>query len=393
MLFMDSIGRLKLLTDQMHLEPAEDASTSVSSLRPAQPGCFTPKQQRETFVHPAKLPNGKSIKLLKTLLTSACERDCHYCPFRAGRDFRRATFKPDEFASLFINLHRAGAVEGIFLSSGVAGGGIRTQDKLLDTADILRNKIGFRGYIHLKIMPGAEKEQVERAMQLADRISVNLEAPNSERLRRLAPHKVFMEELLQPLKWVDEIRRSQPAYKGWNGRWPSTVTQYVVGGSDESDLELLTTTDWLHRNIHLGRAYFSAFSPTRDTPLENKAPTDPLREHRLYQASFLLRDYGFDLEELPFTQEGNLPLPKDPKLAWAQVNLSERPLEINRAEKQELLRIPGIGLKGANAILRARRTGKLRDLSMLKKLGVIAERAAPYILLDGQRAPAQLALF
>jgi predicted DNA-binding helix-hairpin-helix protein len=275
----------------------------------------------------------------------------------------------------------------------VAGGGIRTQDKLLDTADILRNKIGFRGYIHLKIMPGAEKEQVERAMQLADRISVNLEAPNSERLRRLAPHKVFMEELLQPLKWVDEIRRSQPAYKGWNGRWPSTVTQYVVGGSDESDLELLTTTDWLHRNIHLGRAYFSAFSPIRDTPLENKAPTDPLREHRLYQASFLLRDYGFDLEELPFTQEGNLPLPKDPKLAWAQVNLSERPLEINRAEKQELLRIPGIGLKGANAILRARRTGKLRDLSMLKKLGVIAERAAPYILLDGQRAPAQLALF
>jgi predicted DNA-binding helix-hairpin-helix protein len=230
-------------------------------------------------------------------------------------------------------------------------------------------------------------------MQLADRISVNLEAPNSERLTKLAPHKVFMEELLQPLKWVDEIRRNQPSHKGWNGRWPSTVTQYVVGGSDESDLELLTTTDWLHRNIHLGRAYFSAFSPIRDTPLENKAPTDPLREHRLYQASFLLRDYGFDLEELHFSQEGNLPLPTDPKLAWAQINLSERPLEINRAEKQELLRIPGIGLKGANAILQARRTGKLRDLSMLKKLGVIAERAAPYILLDGQRAPAQMALF
>jgi predicted DNA-binding helix-hairpin-helix protein len=380
---MNPIGRLKLLTDQMHLEPAEDQ----------RPVCFTPKQQSETFVHPAKLPNGKNIKLLKTLLTSACERDCYYCPFRSGRDFRRATFKPDEFASLFMYLHRAGAAEGIFLSSGVAGGGVRTQDKLLDTADILRNKLGFRGYIHLKVMPGAEKAQVERAMQLADRISVNLEAPNSERLSRLAPHKVFMEELLQPLKWVDEIRRSRPSYKGWNGRWPSTVTQYVVGGSDESDLELLTTTDWLHRNVRLGRAYFSAFSPIRDTPLENKTPTDPLREHRLYQASFLLRDYGFELEELPFSQEGNLPLPTDPKLAWAQVNLSERPLEINRAEKQELLRIPGIGLKGANAILQARRTSKLRDLSMLKKLGIIAERAAPYILLDGQRAPAQIALF
>jgi predicted DNA-binding helix-hairpin-helix protein len=382
---VDSIGRLKLLTDQMHLEPAEDTS--------ARPVCFSLKQQRETFIHPAKLPNGKSIKLLKTLLTSACERDCYYCPFRAGRDFRRATFKPDEFASLFMNLHRAGAAEGIFLSSGIAGGGIRTQDRLLDTADILRHKLGFRGYIHLKIMPGAEKAQVERTMQLADRVSINLEAPNTERLTRLAPHKVFMEELLQPLKWVDEIRRSQPAYKGWNGHWPSTVTQFVAGGSDESDLELLTTTSWLNRNVHLGRAYFSAFSPIRDTPLENKTPTNPLREHRLYQASFLLRDYGFDLEELPFSGDGNLPLPTDPKLAWAQANLSEHPLEINRAERDELLRVPGIGPKGANAILQARRISQLRDLSMLKKLGVIAERAAPFLLLDGRRAPAQIALF
>jgi len=253
--------------------------------------------------------------------------------------------------------------------------------------------MGYRGYLHLKVMPGAEKAQVERAMQLADRISVNLEAPNTERLNRLAPHKVFLEELLQPLKWVDEIRRSQPAYKGWNGCWPSTVTQYVVGGADESDLELLTTTQWLHRNVRLGRAYFSAFSPIPDTPLENKAPTDPLREHRLYQASFLLRDYGFDLEDMPFSQDGNLPLPTDPKLAWAQQNLSTRPLEVNRADKLELLRVPGIGLKGAEAILRARRTGKLRDLSMLKKLGIIAERAAPYLLLDGQRAPQQMAMF
>jgi predicted DNA-binding helix-hairpin-helix protein len=390
---MDAINRLKLLTDQMHLEPAEDASIPASSLRSAELVCFTPKQQRETFVHPAKLPNGKNIKLLKTLLTSACERDCYYCPFRSRRDFRRATFKPDEFASLFMNLHRAGAAEGIFLSSGVAGGGIRTQDKLLDTAEILRHKMGFRGYIHLKIMPGAEKAQVEYAMQLADRISVNLEAPNTERLARLAPHKVFMKELLQPLKWVDEIRRNQSAYKGWNGRWPSTVTQYVVGGSDESDLELLTTTSWLHKNVRLGRAYFSAFSPIQDTPLENKTPTNPLRAHRLYQASFLLRDYGFDLEEMPFAGDGNLPLTTDPKQAWAQLNLLERPVEVNKAERNELLRVPGIGLKGANAILQERCQRKLRDLSILKKMGIIAERAAPYLLLDGRRAPVQMTLF
>jgi predicted DNA-binding helix-hairpin-helix protein len=195
------------------------------------------------------------------------------------------------------------------------------------------------------------------------------------------------------LKWVEEIRRSQPAHKGWNGRWPSSVTQFVAGGSDESDLELLTTTDWLMKNVGLKRAYFSAFSPVRDTPMENKPAVDPLREHRLYQASFLLRDYGFDLEEMPFTQDGNLPLPTDPKLAWAQQNLKEKPLEINKAERRELLRIPGIGPRGADAILQARRAGKLRDVTSLRKLGIIVPRVAPFVLLDGRRADTQLGLF
>lgn len=383
-----------MLTSQMELEPAEEfqGGSRADGLE-ERPSCFTPQKQDALMVHPAQLPNGKTIKLLKTLLSSACERDCFYCPFRAGRNFRRATFKPQEFANVFMELHRKGIAEGAFLSSGLAGGGVRTQDKLLDTTDILRNKLGFRGYIHLKIMPGAEKAQVERAMQLADRVSVNLEAPGTERLARLAPHKQFFEELLRPLKWVEEIRQSQPSYKGWNGRWPSTTTQFVVGGADESDLELLTTTAWLNRNVRLKRAYFSAFRPVSDTPLENKQPTDPLREHRLYQASFLLRDYGFDLEELPFVNDGFLPLPTDPKLAWAQMNLKEKPVEINRAERHDLLRIPGVGPKGVEAILRARRTGKLRDLHSLKKLGIVAERAAPFILLNGQRADHQLSLF
>jgi len=212
-------------------------------------------------------------------------------------------------------------------------------------------------------------------------------------LAKLAPHKVFMEELLQPLKWVDEIRRSTPPVKAWNQRWPSSVTQFVAGGADESDLELLSTTEYLHKTVHLKRAYFSAFHPILDTPLENKAPVDPLREHRLYQASFLLRDYGFGLEELPFSTEGNLPLPDDPKQAWAQANLSERPLELNRAEYAQLMRVPGIGPKGAQAILKARRSGTLRELSTLKKLGIVAERVAPYVLLDGKRATTQPALF
>lgn len=401
---MNPLDTLVELSSQMELEHAEEARRTLPDrhLRiETKPACFTPKarpeftewEQRAAFIHPAQLPNGKQIKLLKTLLSSACERDCYYCPFRAGRDFRRATFKPDEFAGLFMKLHQANIAEGIFLSSGIAAGGANTQNRLLDTAEILRGKLGFRGYLHLKIMPGAEKGQVERAMQLADRVSVNLEAPNTERLARLAPHKVFLEELLQPLRWVEEIRRSQPAHKFWNGRHPSTVTQFVAGGADESDLELLTTTDWLMKNVRLKRAYFSAFHPIHDTPLENKPAVDPLREHRLYQASFLLRDYGFDLEEMPFTRDGNLPLPTDPKLAWAQMNLIERPLEINRADKRELLRVPGIGLKGAEAILQARRRGRLRDLSSLRKLGIISERAAPFVLLDGRRPASQLAMF
>jgi predicted DNA-binding helix-hairpin-helix protein len=400
---MDDLSRLNVLSDQMSFEP--DAEHRPGCFVPQGQGNFVPQRDvslqdnvarnksEHLSTHAALLPNGKKIKLLKTLLTSACERDCYYCPFRAGRNFRRATFRPQEFAKLFFELAHKGAVEGLFLSSGIAGGGIRTQDRLLDTADILRNKFGFRGYLHLKIMPGAEKAQVERAMQLADRVSVNLEAPNTERLARLAPNKVFMEELLQPLKWVEEIRRSTPPLKSWNKRWPSTVTQFVAGGADESDLELLTTTEYLHKNVGLKRAYFSAFFPILDTPLENKAPVDPLREQRLYQASFLLRDYGFNLEELPFTGAGDLPLGTDPKLAWAQTNLIHAPLELNRAEYAQLLRIPGIGPKGAEAILEARRTGKLRDLSTLKKLGIVAARVAPFVLLDGRQPAIQPSLF
>jgi predicted DNA-binding helix-hairpin-helix protein len=389
----------------MGLEHAEESRSERSGVQsktePAKPACFTPKarpefterEKRAVFVHPAQLPNGKQVKLLKTLLSSACERDCYYCPFRAGRDFQRATFKPQEFAELFMKLYKSNMAEGIFLSSGIAAGGANTQNKILDTAEILRKKLGFKGYLHLKIMPGAEKDQVQRLMQLADRVSINLEAPNKERLAKLAPNKNFFEELFRPLKWVEEIRQTQPASKAWNGCWPSTVTQFVAGGSDETDLELLTTTDWLMKNVRLTRAYYSAFHPIRDTPMENKAAVDPLREHRLYQASFLLRDYGFDLEEMPFVQNGNLPLNTDPKLAWAQQNLHETPVEINKAERRELLRIPGIGPKGADAILKARRAGKLRDLTTLKRLGIVTTRVAPFILLDGRRLDTQLAMF
>ena len=189
---------------------------------------------------------------------------------------------------------------------------------------------------------------------------------------------------------MEEIRRSQPDHRGWKGRWPSLTTQFVVGAVGESDLELLKTTEYLHQRLHLGRAYFSAFNPIRDTPFEDRAPANPLREQRLYQASFLLRDYGFGVEDLPFTDNGELPLEIDPKLSWARANLAHTPVEINQAERHELLRVPGIGPKGAAAILASRRKGRLTSVDDLRRLGIRPERALPYIILDGRIPPHQL---
>jgi len=406
---MDAATKLELLADNSSLEPTEERRIDPTQLAPcghspaelkkatehiqAGSGSSLKAKQDSLGIHHAVMPGGKTIALLKTMLTSACERDCYYCPFRAGRDFRRATFKPEEMARTFNELQRSRVAEGLFLSSGIAGGGVRTQDRLIDTIEVLRHKLSYRGYVHLKIMPGTERDQVLRAMQLADRISINLEAPNSRRLADLAPHKIFLDELLKPLQWAEEIRKTQPARLGWNGIWPSLTTQFVVGAVGENDLEILSTTAYLTKQLRLARAYFSAFNPVKDTPLENHPPENPWREHRLYQSSFLLRDYGFDLEDLPFLQTGYLPLDIDPKVAWAKQNLVEKPIEVNRADRRELLRVPGIGPKGVDAIIVARRKGNLRELKDLKALGVLVARAAPFVLLNGKRPAWQLSLW
>lgn len=401
---MDALIKLQDIAVHMDLEPAEEVKVRPQPpagkvapcgqvVAPPAAGARRQDTMSKLGVTHVALPNGKTMPMLKTLLTSACERNCSYCPFRAGRNFRRHTWQPEELAQTFMDMFRAGAVQGLFLSSGIIGGGLKTQDKLLATAEILRQKHHFRGYVHLKIMPGAERAQVERGMALANRVSVNLEAPNPARLGFLAPLKQFEDELLTPLRWVEEIRRTQPPRRAWNGRWPSSTTQFVVGGGDESDLELLATTEYLTRHASLQRAYFSAFRPVPDTPLENRPAENPLREFRLYQASFLFRDYCFGLEDLAFTPEGNLPLEMDPKQMWAQANLQDAPVELNRASREELLRVPGIGPKSAQTILVARRVSKLRDLSDLQKLGVRTKPLEPYVLLDGQRPPRQLSLF
>lgn len=380
---MDTLDQLKLLSKEMHLE-----SDSEQECQPIVNG----KQLEEIPITEAVMPNGKTIKLLKTMLTSACERNCYYCPFRAGRDMRRATFSPDELAKTFMQIYYAKAAEGLFLSSGLIGGGVRIQDKLIDTAEILRKKYNFRGYMHIKIMPGAEKDQVKRIMQLASRVSVNLEAPNTARLEKLAPRKTFLDELIQPLKWIKEIRKNLSPYNTWNGRWPSSTTQFVVGAIGESDLELITTSAKLYQHLGLRRIYYSRFNPIENTPLENNPAENPLRQHRLYQSSYLLRDYGFSLEDMPFNKEGNLPLDIDPKLAWAKINLLHTPIEINQASRNNLMKVPGIGPKGAETIIKARKQRKIKNSNQLKKMGISNKRAAAFILMDGKRPAYQMSL-
>jgi len=385
---MDTLETFRLLSQCAELEEdlVDDAFPQAGTA--FNPGNRSIGHEDIPEITRAKKSSG-DIRLLKSVLTSACERNCNYCAFRAGRDFRRATLSPDEIARVFHQLKIAGIAEGIFLSSGITGSSVRTQDRLIDTAEILRNKYGYRGYLHLKIMPGAEKDQVLRAMQLATRVSVNLEAPNPERLKALAPRKTFIEELIQPLRWANEIRTQLISSNKYTQRWPSLTTQFVVGSVGESDFELLHTSEYLFHELKLSRVYYSKFSPVPNTPFEDLPPENPLREFRLYQAGFLLRDYGFCLEDMNFLDNGNLPLHMDPKLAWAKQNLLAVPLEINTADRLQLLRIPGIGPRGVEAILKTRQKKSIKELGDLHRLGINPDRALDFILLNGKHPARQ----
>lgn len=387
---MDTFNKLNILSINMPFESAEDVYTSVYD-----DICKNNLSQlKEQFpVTHARLPDGKTIPLLKTMQTSVCERDCNYCCFRSGRDTPRASLTPDELADAVVKLSKAGIAKGVFLSSGITGGGIRTQDRIIATAEILRNKYHYQEYIHLKIMPGAERDQIFRAMQLADRVSINLEGPNENSLMKLAPHKVFFRELLEPLKLIEEIRLNYPSHLAWKGFWPSSCTQFVVGAVGERDIDLLQTSFNLRQNFGISRAYYSRFTPVINTPFENLPALNPWREHRLYQAFYLFRDYNFDLEDIQFDQNGHLQLDKDPKLAWAEQNLIDNPIEINRADYDQLLKIPGVGPVTAKQILNARLHDKIRDCSTLRKYGIPVTRAARFILLDGHHPAYQPGLF
>lgn len=324
------------------------------------------------------LPGGRRMPILKTLFTNVCEFDCAYCEHRVQRDVPRVSFRPEELAALFMDLFRRKKVEGLFLTSGITRRVNTVMDRMIDTAEILRKRYDYRGYLHLKILPGADRDHVERGLQLASRVSMNLEAPSAERLKTLSGVKQFS-EILERMAWVHRMQQEHP------DKIPSgQITQFVVGPAGECDQEILVTSDYLYRKLDVRRAYYNAFHPVPDTPLEGCAPTPLHREHRLYQADWLLRFYGFSVGEIPFDAEGNLPRAEDPKTAWAIRHPEYFPVEILRADYETLLRVPGIGPISARRIVEQRREG-VRDEKDLHRLGAVMKRAAPYLLLGGRR--------
>lgn len=386
---MDAHRKLQILSGYVPMEQEGEPTPGTVPSAADSPG-----EQTERLWVPfqAKMGGGRTVPLLKTMLSSCCENDCNYCVFRRQRDFQRVSFSPEEMAATFMQLVQRGIVKGLFLSSGLTGSGVKTQDRLIKTVEIIRLKYRFGGYIHLKIMPGAEEAQIERAMQLSTRVSLNLEAPDPCHLQFLAAHKDFSGDLFPRVMWMSRYRRLQAEQRPWL-RATSLITQMVVGAAGETDVELLATSEMLYRRYDLARVYYSRFNPAPDTPLEGLPPAKPIRIARLYQASFLLRDYGFSMEELPFSGQGSLPEDTDPKLAWARMNLSEKPVEINHADREQLLRIPGVGVTGAQRILDVRRQQAIDELSQLSALRISARRAAPFILLNGKRPAVQMELF
>ena len=329
--------------------------------------------------------DGRCISLLKILLTNHCIYDCAYCPNRRSNDIRRVALTPDEVAELTINFYRRNYIEGLFLSSGVVQSPDYTMELLIETIRKLREEHRFNGYVHLKLTPGADPLLVEQAGDLADRVSVNLELPTRESLALLAPEK-SRDAIMLPMRQVSgliaarkEDRRRTPAFVP-----AGQSTQVIIGATPDSDLRIISLSEKLYQVLGLKRVYYSAYVPVSSDPRLPALNSTPLllREHRLYQADWLLRFYGFSATELLDGGAPNLDPELDPKAAWALRNRHLFPVEVNQAEYEVLLRIPGIGVRSAQRIIRARRVQRLREEDLVR-IGVVLKRARYFLTADG----------
>ncbi|MBV5348531.1 putative DNA modification/repair radical SAM protein [bacterium] len=324
--------------------------------------------------------DGRCISLLKILLTNYCIYDCSYCINRISNDRPRAAFTPREVAELTMNFYKRNYIEGLFLSSGIISNEDHTMSLLLKTLQLLRHEYHFNGYIHVKLIPGAAQELIIATSLLADRVSSNIELPSSKSLQLLAPEKT-KEKVFLPLMQAKN-------YALENGKRPIGMsTQMIIGATPESDFEIMRLSDSLYSKAMLKRVYYSAYIPVnndKNLPALN-VPPPLLREHRLYQADWLLRFYDFKVDEIVNEEHPYLDERFDPKLAWALRNLHYFPIEINRAEKETLLRIPGFGARSVQKIIRARRQKQLstNDLIAMK----ISLKSARYFITVGGKQP------
>jgi len=334
--------------------------------------------------------DGRCISLLKILFTNECIYDCKYCINRRSNDVVRTSFTPDEICTLMTEFYRRNYIEGLFLSSGVLESPDYTMELIYATLYRLRTRYNFQGYIHVKAIPGASQELIQRVGFLTDRMSVNLELPTAESLKLLAPHKT-RKNILAPMRLVQnrmaENKQEIVAYRNSPRFVPAgQSTQMIIGATPEMDYQIMQVTESLYRKFELKRVFYSAFvHVNEDLNLPARTDGGPplLREHRLYQADWLLRYYHFQADELLSEENPNFNVLFDPKCNWALKHLEEFPVEVNRADYKKLLRVPGIGYKSAGRIVRARRLGNL-DFQDLKKIGVVLKRALYFITCSGR---------
>ena len=332
--------------------------------------------------------DGRCISLLKVLLTNACIYDCAYCLNRRSNDIPRAAFTPDEVVALTMNFYRRNYIEGLFLSTGVLRSADYTMEQLIAVARRLREVERFNGYIHLKLVPGADPLLVARAGRYADRVSINIELPSRQSLALLAPDKP-REAVIAPMRQVSGLIVESTAARKESRKAPRFApagqsTQLIVGATPENDREIITLSEGLYNRLGLKRVYYSAYIPVSSDNRLPALPTPPLlREHRLYQADWLLRFYGFAAHELLDEAHPDLDMRFDPKSDWALRNLQLFPVEVNRADYEVLLRVPGVGVRSAQRILAARRGTRLGEAE-LKKLGVVLKRARYFLTAGGR---------
>lgn len=383
---MELLDKLAILTDAAKY----DASCTSSGVRRgSHPGMIGNTSSSVAGCCHSFSADGRCISLLKVLMTNCCVYDCKYCVNRRSNDTRRATFTPKELADLTIQFYRRNYIEGLFLSSGVLKSPDYTTLRMIESLRILRQEYGFNGYVHAKAIPGTSPELVGQLGYLADRLSVNIELPSQKGLAALAPDKT-KSAILAPMRLIQEHGRQNKEelvkYRHAPAFAPAgQSTQLIVGATEDSDRHILHLTESLYDRYQLKRVFYSAYVPVVENPLLPALHTKPplLREHRLYQADWLLRFYGFRAEELLDDAHPNFDPMLDPKCYWAVTHPEQFPVEIMTADLERLLRVPGIGPTGARRILSARRTGLLQ-FEDLHKMGIVFKRAQFFILCGGR---------